>query len=103
MRRMILAALALTVAFTAIGCGGVDGEKYADKMNEKMVAKIKAGEVKSELDMLIAMDKVAREALVELGYKEDAGITESENKKMEAKLEQYKDQWKKLIKDTHGS
>ena len=102
MKRTILAALAMTVAFAMTGCGGVDGEKFADKINEKMVAKIKAGEVKSELDMLIAMDKVSKEALADLGFKEDAGITESQQKKMEAKLETYKDQWKKLIKETHG-
>ncbi len=80
------------------GCSRVNGEKYAEKVNEKMTAKINSGEVKSLSDMAKVEESIQREVLKEMGFDPDkAKITESEKKKFEEKLKTYAEGWAKLL------
>ncbi|MBI2899491.1 MAG: hypothetical protein HYY17_04860 [Planctomycetes bacterium] len=86
-------ALAGAIAYLA-GCGPNKGELWADKVNEKITAKIKAGQVKTELDLAFAKVDAMTESMKELKLET---ITESEKNKFDEKMAKYEENWKKLI------
>ena len=92
----------MALGFVANGCNRVDGGKFADKVNERMVAKIDKGEVKSELDIVLKLEDASKEALKEMGHKEDAGVTESQKKVFEEKLAKYQTEWSKRLAQKNG-
>lgn len=98
MRRISALFLLAGFGLAIGGCSRVNGDKYAEKVNEKMTAKINSGEVKSILDIAKVEETVQREALKEMGFDPDkAKITESEKKKFEEKIKTYSQEWAKLL------
>lgn len=98
MRKTVLLAMSCAFAFAALGCNRVSGEKYADKIHEKMMARIKEGKIKSYADIDAQKEEVVREALKDMGFNPDtAKITQSEQKKLEEKLKKYAEEWRKAI------
>lgn len=89
-------ALVAMAGMYLAGCGPNKGELWADKVNEKVVAKIKAGQVKSELDLAIVKLDAMTEAMKEL--KLDT-ITQGEKKKFDEKMAKYEKEWEKLLKE----
>ncbi len=98
MRRTVLVAVACAFAVGVLGCNRVSGDKYADKIHEKMMARIKSGKIKNYADIDTQKEEVVREALKDMGFNPDsAKITQSEQKKLEEKLKKYADEWRKAI------
>jgi len=97
-RRTVLVAVACAFAVGVLGCNRVSGDKYADKIHEKMMARIKSGKIKNYADIDTQKEEVVREALKDMGFNPDsAKITQSEQKKLEEKLKKYADEWRKAI------
>ena len=89
--------LAMPLVLLAVaGCGPNRGEKWADKTNEKVVAKIDAGQVNSEVDLAIAQLDAMTEAMKELDLDE---ITQGEKKTFDEKIARYEEDWKKKVSE----
>lgn len=98
MRRALAVASLCGFILAGAGCNRVQGEKYADKINEIVVARIKSGKIKSAEDIKAQNDEVVREALKEMGFNPDtARFTQSEQEKFKKKLDVYKEEWGKLL------
>jgi len=88
--------MALIAAGYLAGCGPNKGERWADKTNEKVVAKIKEGKIKTEYDLASARLDAMLQAKEELKLET---MTQGEMKKFDEKMAKYEEEWKKLMKE----